>query len=112
VRENTPVDAVFALDPQFMHIDGEDTIGFRCLAQRSRLADDVKDNGVVSMFPPLADEWLGQVQALDGWKNFGAADFGRLRARYGVGWVVVQQSRGVGLDCPYQNSAVRVCRVR
>ncbi len=31
--ENTPVDAVFALDPEFMQMRGEDTIGFRCLAQ-------------------------------------------------------------------------------
>ena len=44
-------------DPDYMQLPGEDAIGFRCLAQRSRLADTVKDGGVVSMFPPLADEW-------------------------------------------------------
>src|ERR1700678_3360310 len=49
VRHNAPVDAVFALNPDYMKLDGEDEVGFRCLAERSRLADAVKDNGVVSM---------------------------------------------------------------
>jgi len=64
------VDAVFALDPDYMSIAGEDEIGFRCLAQRSRLADRNKDNGVVSMFPPLAEVWWAQVQAQTPWRNF------------------------------------------
>ena len=69
------MDAVFALDPEYMHIPGEDEIGFRCLAQRSRLADANKDNGVVSMFPPLAEKWLEQVQAQTPWKNFSCRRF-------------------------------------
>ncbi|MFZ0770501.1 MAG: hypothetical protein WCA49_02905 [Candidatus Sulfotelmatobacter sp.] len=111
VRQNTPVDAVFALDPNYMDTAGEDEIGFRCLAQRSRLADGVKDNGVVSMFPPLAEEWWAQVQAQTPWKDFRLEDFSRLRNKYGVSWVVVQQPGVSGIDCPYQNSAVRVCRL-
>ena len=111
IRQNTPVDAVFALDPEYMHIDGEDGIGFRCLAQRSRLADGVKDNGVVSMFPPLAEEWWAQVQAQTPWKNLRAEDFSRLKSKYGANWVVVQQPGVPALDCAYQNSAVQVCRI-
>jgi hypothetical protein len=111
VRENTPVDAVFALDPDFMQLKGEDTIGFRGLAQRSRLADASKDSGAVSMFPPLADEWWAQVQAETPWKNLRADDFSRLKNKYGVSWVVVQRPGITGLDCSYQNSAVRVCRI-
>jgi hypothetical protein len=111
IRENTPTDAVFAIDPDYMRWPGEDAIGFRCLAQRSRLADTVKDGGVVSMFPPLAEEWLGQVRAQNPWRNLQAADFARLREKYGVSWVIVQQLRVDGLACPYQNPAVRVCRV-
>jgi len=111
VRQNTPVDAVFALDPEYMNLAGEDEIGFRCLAERSHLADGVKDNGVVSMFPALAEKWWAQVQAQTPWKSFGAADFSRLKNSYGANWVVVQQSALAGLDCPYQNSAVRVCRI-
>jgi hypothetical protein len=111
VRGNTPVDSVFALDPDFMQLRGEDTIGFRCLAERSRLADLSKDSGAVSMFPPLAEEWWTEVQAQTPWKTFHAEDFLRLKNKYGVSWVVVQQPGAGGLDCAYQNSAVRVCRI-
>jgi hypothetical protein len=111
IRDNTPTDAVFALDPDYMRLPDEDAIGFRCLAQRSRLADAVKDGGVVSMFPPLADTWWSQVQAQTPWKNFKVEDFARLREKYGVSWVLVQQPGVAGLTCPYQNAAVRVCRV-
>jgi hypothetical protein len=110
-RDHTPQDAVFALDPDFMQLHGEDTIGFRCLAQRSRLADLSKDSGAVSMFPPLAEDWWTQVQAQTPWKNFRIQDFTRLKKTYGVSWVVVQQPGVEGLDCAYQNSAVRVCRI-
>ena len=108
-RENTPQDALFALDPHFMAVPGEDAVGFRCVAERSRIADRVKDIGVVSMFPPLAEEWLAQVDALRDWKNFNRNDFARLRANYNVSWVVVQRSSNVVLDCPHENSVVRVC---
>jgi len=111
IRDNTPVNAVFALDPDFMQLPGEDTTGFRCLAERSRLADSSKDSGAVSMFPPLAEDWWAQVQAQSPWKNFRLVDFARLKDEYGVSWVVVQQPFGAGLDCAYQNSAVRVCRI-
>jgi len=110
-RENTPVDAVFALAPDFMQLRGEDTIGFRCLAQRSRLADESKDSGAVSMFPPLAEEWWAQVQAQTPWKNFRLEDFVRLKNKYKADWVAVQQPGVAGLDCPYQNGVVRVCRI-
>jgi hypothetical protein len=109
IRQNAPVDAVFALDPDYMHIAGEDEIGFRALAQRSRLADAIKDNGVVSMFPPLADEWWAQVQAQSHWNNLRASDFPHLKEKYGVTWVVLEQPGLSGLDCPYQNAAVIVC---
>jgi hypothetical protein len=111
VRDNTPVDAVFALDPDFMQLPGEDTIGFRCLAERSRLADLSKDSGAVSMFPPLAEEWLEQVQAQSPWTKLRLGGLLRLKSNYGVSWVVVQQPDGANLDCQYQNSAVLVCRI-
>jgi hypothetical protein len=110
VRENTPRDAIFALDPKFMSIPGEDENGFRAIAQRSRMTDEVKDSGVVTMFPPLADTWLQQVQALRGWKNFQAQDFQRLREGYGVSWVVLQAPGVSGIDCPYRNDVVLVCK--
>jgi hypothetical protein len=110
IHQNTPTNAVFAIDPYYMDISGEDEVGFRCLAERSRLADGVKDNGVVSMFPALADEWWSQVQAQTPWKNFRYEDFQRLKEKYGVTWVVAQQPLE-GIDCPYQNDKVKVCRL-
>ncbi len=111
VRGNTPLDAIFALDPCYMHISMEDENGFRAIAQRSRLADALTDSGAVSMFPPLAEEWLAQVRTQAGWRDFGAADFRLLQAKYGLNWVVLQPSQVVDLQCPYQNRAVKVCRV-
>ncbi len=111
IRQNTPNDALFALDPYYMDVSGEDNIGFRCLAARSRLADGDKDNGVVSMFPRLAEGWWAQVQDQMPWKKFRLKDFERLKNKYGVNWVVVEQPGAEGLDCVYENKVVRVCRL-
>ncbi len=110
-RDNTGEDAVFALDPLYMRLPGEDSIGFRCLAQRSRLADAVKDSGAVSMFPPLADDWWTEMQAQTPWKSFRLEDFTRLKQIREVTWVIVQQPGVHGLDCAYQNRTVQVCRI-
>jgi len=112
IRENTPNDAFFALDPEFLMDPGEDSQGFRAIAQRSRLADYHKDSGAVSMFPPLADEWYAQTQALKDWQQFKPADFALIRGRYGVTWIVVQNSQAAALHCPYQNRTVSVCDLR
>ena len=111
VRDHTPPDAMFALDPQYMRAAAEDHQGFRALAERSSMADRVKDSGAVSMFPQMADTWRAQVRSLDGWTHFQRPDFVHLRRQYGVDWVVLQQRPTPALDCPYQKDAVIVCRV-
>jgi hypothetical protein len=111
IQRETPTDAVFAMSPEHMNLPGEDQHGFRAMAQRSMLADAVKDSGAVSMFPPLADKWLEQVQAQQHWENLQLQDFRRLQAKYGVNWIVVQSSGLPGLTCPYSNQTVRVCRL-
>lgn len=111
VRNNTPNDAIFALDPTFMGKQGEDEQGFRAIARRSRTADELKDSGAVSMFPTLADDWAHQVHAQQGWQSFQLKDFRRLQQQYGVNWIVVQQPAVPGLECPYHNPAVSVCRL-
>jgi len=111
VREHTPTEAYFALDPDHMRLAGEDQHGFRAVAERSMLADRVKDSGAVSMFPALAETWSEQVQAHAGWAHFQPQDLEILRERYGVDWVVLQAPGIAALECPYTNSAVLVCRV-
>ena len=76
------------------------------------MADIVKDSGAVTMFPPLAEEWLRQVRAEEGWAQFGLQDFTRLRQKFGVTWLVLAQPGIAGLHCPYQNVAVMVCTLQ
>jgi hypothetical protein len=111
VRHNTPENAYFALDPRYMGLSGEDQHGFRALAQRSALADAVKDSGAASMFPALASPWTDQVNAQRGWETFHREDFLRLRKNYGVDWVVVQSPGVPGLPCPYVTGQLLVCRI-
>lgn len=114
VRENTPVNAIFALDPNYMALPEENFQGFRAAAQRSRLADAQKDWSDAALYPwlPLADDDFAQTSAASGWQNFGPADFARLKLTYGVTWVVLQKPARNDLDCPYQNARIEVCRVR
>lgn len=113
VRANTPENAIFALDPNYMALPRENYQGFRAIAERSRLADGIKDWSAVALYPelPLADDCLVQTQAANGWKSFGASDFSRLEKTYGVTWVVLQQPNPAVHNCPYRNSAVEVCRL-
>jgi uncharacterized membrane protein YvlD (DUF360 family) len=111
IKNNTPVNAYFALDPDHMRLSAEDQHGFRAIAERSMLADRVKDSGAVSMFPGLAQSWLEQVSDENGWSRFDAEDFRRLQLKYGIDWIVVRQPGVRGLDCPFHNSTLAVCRV-
>ncbi|HKT70919.1 MAG TPA: hypothetical protein VJP83_15850, partial [Terriglobales bacterium] len=100
IRQNTPVNAYFALNPQHMELPGEDQHGFRAIAERSMLADALKDSGAASMFPQLAPEWQRQTQAEKGWNNFHLNDLQTLKAHFGVDWVVLEHPVA-GLECPY-----------
>jgi hypothetical protein len=111
IRDNTPKNAVFALNPNYMALDGDDQHGFRAVAERSALADNLKDSGAVSVFPQLAEHWKSQVAAQSGWPNFKLVDFRKLASSYGVDWLVLERNQAtLGLVCPYQNDTVRVCR--
>jgi hypothetical protein len=111
IRKNTPADALFAVDPEYMNKD--DQHGFRNIAERSRLADAVKDAGAVTMFPelPAADHWLEQLTAERGWDHFQEKDFRRLQKAYGVTWMVSERALNLNFVCPYLNQTVRVCRI-
>jgi len=113
IRQNTPTDAIFALDPQFMRLPDEDYQGFRAAAERSRVADATKDWSAAVLYPwlPFADHVYEQTQAAREWRNFQMSDFLRLQQQYGVTWVVLLQPGLSGMPCPYQNSTVRVCRI-
>ena len=112
IRQNTPIDSLFALDPHYVELPGEDYHGFRALAERSALADYDKDAGMAARVPRLAPRWLKEATAQSGWQNFQHADFARLKNEFGVNWVIVDaRSAHAGLSCPYSNQQLLVCRL-
>jgi hypothetical protein len=111
IRGNTPRDAVFGMDPNYMASPGEDMHGFRAIAERSALADLVKDSGAVSLFPALAEEWRRETLAQRGWNYFAPADFQRLAGKFPVTWILVRRPSPAGMICPYENRDLAVCRI-
>jgi hypothetical protein len=111
IRQNTPINAYFALDPEYMAAPGEDYHSFRALAERSQLADHIKDTAVVTQIPELAGVWERQNQAQKDWPRFQLADFERLKAEFGVDWVLVAFPQPKGLACEWHNDSLTVCRI-
>lgn len=115
-RDNTPQDAVFALDANYITTGGEDAQNFRAIAERSSLSDHSKDGGSASIFPQLAAAWQdGEQRSTDLSRIPDAERIARL-APAGVTWVVLQQRYQQGpsqthFACPYHNSTVLVCRL-
>jgi len=111
IRQNTPINAYFAIGADYMGAPGEDYHSFRALAERSELADANKDAAVVGQVPQLAPAWERQVAAQQSWQSFKLADFERVKADFGVDWVLVNYPQPVGLACEWHDSSLAVCRV-
>ena len=118
IRQNTPVESLFAIGPHYTRLPGEDYHGFRALAERSVLADYDKDGGMAARVPRLAPRWLNEVTAQNNWQNFHPADFARLKKDFGVTWVVLPRpdpplagNDQQAMTCPYWNDHLQVCRL-
>ena len=111
IRVNTPIDAYFAMDPYYLAAPGEDHHSFRALAERSQLADMVKDTAVVTQVPELGPDWQRQVDAAQGWHSFKLPDFERLKNEFGVDWVLLDDPPPAGLTCHWHEQPVYVCEV-
>jgi hypothetical protein len=112
VRNNTPQDAVFAVDSRYFMDPIADVHGFRAITERSALADYYKDGGVVSLFPALAPEWKQMSNATYGLNHFRSADFERLKSEYAaVSWTVIHGPAPAGMPCPYQQQGYAVCQI-
>lgn len=110
IRANTPRNAVFAANPHLVFMDGEDAQGFRATTQRSLLADD-KDEGVVVVFPQLAEAWMAQRNPQEGIDKMSDEQrLTRLRP-LGVTWIMLPEESATSLFCPYHNATVQVCRL-
>ena len=111
VKQNTAPGDRVALDPDYMSRPGEDYHGFRAFAERGTLADNVKDRAVAGLTPSLAATWQQQARLLHGWDTFQPHDFMRLRAEASITWVVIEQPVPAGMNCPYANDVVLVCKL-
>jgi hypothetical protein len=111
IRQNTPRDALFALDADYINQPGEDAQGFRAIAERSALADRSKDGGEVSIAPDLTAEWTREQAAQQRLNQETDAERVRALSPLGVSWAVLDSGAKTGFDCPYANEAVKVCQL-
>jgi hypothetical protein len=120
IRQNTPQGAYFALEPNYLSAPGEDYHSFRALAERSVLADIIKDTAVVTKSPELGPEWERELRAescdpgserCPGWSRFHLADFERLKAEFGVSWALVSFPPPAGLACRWHNGTLSACQI-
>jgi hypothetical protein len=111
IRNNTPADAYFALDPNYLSAPGEDYHSLRALAQRSQLADAIKDTAVVTQVPGLGPRWAKEVDAQQNWSRFKRVDFERLNTRFGVNWLLVSYPPPENLPCTWHNASLSICQI-
>jgi len=112
IRDHTPKDALFALDPEYLLKPGVDLHGFRAIAERSVLADREKDSGAASVFPDLAERWKEQSAAQSDWAHVSVDRLQSLRERYGVSWVLLENSAPVSrLLRARRSGELQVCQL-
>jgi hypothetical protein len=110
-RDNTPQNALFALDADYITTAGEDAQTFRAIALRSALPDFSKDGGEAAITPRLAKDWMAGFTAQ---LNLDEQTTPQLHAHldpYGVRWVILRATSPATLSCPYQNGILKVCRL-
>jgi hypothetical protein len=112
-RDNTPRDALFAMDAHYITAHGEDAQTFRAIAERSALADFSKDGGEAAITPRLANEWASGFTAQLDLDQLSAAQLRTRLGPYDVDWVILRASSPAALDCPYNNNeSLKVCRLQ
>lgn len=111
IRENTPKDAKFALDADYITRPGEDAQCFRAIAERSALPDYSKDGGEAAITPALTEEWKEGQEAQTGLSRQSDADRFAALAPKGVEWMVLEKNAVTSFACDYSNAAVKVCRL-
>ena len=111
-RDNTPRDALFALDAKYVNEDGEDAQTFRAIALRSALPDFSKDGGEAAITPALATLWEPAANAQA--NLYGHSDAAR-DARIlplGATWMVLHSAAATAHPCPYDNGTIKLCRLQ
>ncbi len=108
-RDNTPPNALFALDTKYVNEDGEDAQTFRPIALRSAIPDFSKDGGEAAITPSLAAQWQQGAEAqINLSTETDAVRDARLRP-LGVTWMVLHAAAPTAHPCPYNNGIIKVC---
>jgi hypothetical protein len=110
IRSNTPPNAIVALDADYINASGEDSLGFRAVAERDSLADRSKDGGAAAVFPQLAGQWLREESATTGLNRVDDAERRRRLAPFHVSWVVLDGTAATSMPCPFTTKTVKVCQ--
>jgi hypothetical protein len=110
-RDNTPRDALFALDAKYVNEDGEDAQTFRAIALRSALPDFSKDGGEAAITPALADLWQPAAAAQSHLYTLSDATRDARILPFGATWIVLHSNVPTHHPCPYDNGTVKVCRL-
>ena len=111
IQRNTPVDALFAVDANYISDPNEDAQSFRAIAERSVLADYSKDGGEAAVNPALSDDWAHGVEAQQSLSTESDADrYSKLRG-LGVTWIVLSSGARTLMQCPHDNGTVKVCKL-
>ena len=111
-RDNTPPDALFALDAHYITTPGEDAQTFRAIAQRSVLPDFSKDGGEAAITPRLASEWAAGYASQLNLDQQTTSQLHEHLAPFGVDWLILRVDSPAALDCPYNNNLFKVCKLR
>jgi hypothetical protein len=109
-RDNTPADALFALDAKYVNKEGEDAETFRATALRSALPDFSKDGGEAAITPPLAEQWQQGAAAQANLSNESDELRDARLHNLGVSWLVLHQATPTAHTCPFHNAVVKVCK--
>ena len=111
IRDNTAPRTIVALDADYIHAPGEDSQGFRAIAERDALGDRSKDGGAAAVFPMLADRWMAEQAATTGLNQIDDAERLRRLMPFHVEWVVLDGAAPTQMVCPFTSSTVKVCRL-
>ena len=111
IRENTPKDAVFALDFNYIFARGEDAQVFSAIAERSALPDYAKDGGIAAITPSLAAEWLRGKDIQSHLNDESDAERVAHLRPAGITWIVLPGGAVTGFPCVYANGSMKLCRV-
>jgi hypothetical protein len=111
IRVSTPVDALFALDANYVTHPGEDAQTFRSIAERSAVADYSKDGGEASITPALTTLWSTGQAAQTGLSTTTDARRIATLQPLGVSWIVLPSGATTRFTCSYTDETVKVCRL-